>query len=83
MVLAGLLVFVIAFALVVAQLQLVQGQQRLDDLDARIATARQDQQELRLEVARQSSPEVVVAEATGMGMVPPTSITYLTPGVEP
>jgi cell division protein FtsL len=74
-----LLTFGIAFALVVAQALLVQGQQRLDGLDERISTATEAQQELRLRVAELESPARVVAAASALGMVPPEHVTYLTP----
>lgn len=78
-VLGGLLAFTIAFALVVAQALLVQGQQRLDDIDARIAEATRQQQELRLQQAELESPSRIVEAATALGMVPPDDVTYLTP----
>ena len=79
-VLSGLLAFGIAFALVVAQALLVQGQQRLDDLSARTAEATREQQELRLQVAELESPaRIVEAATTDLGMVPPEGVTYLTP----
>ena len=78
--LGGLITFAIAFALVVAQAMLVQGQQRLDDLDVRINEATRRQQELRLQVAELESPARIVAAATtDLGMVPPAGVTYLTP----
>jgi len=73
------LAFLIAFALVVAQALLVQGQQRLDDLDGRIAESTRTQQELRLRVAELESPARVVEAAQRLGMVPPDDVTYLTP----
>ena len=80
MFLGGLITFVIAFALVVAQAMLVQGQQQLDDLDARISEATRHQQELRLQVAELESPDRIVETATNdLGMVPPAGVTYLTP----
>lgn len=79
-VLGGLLAFGIAFALVVAQALLVQGQQRLDDLQTRTAEATREQQELRLRVAELESPARIVEAATvELGMVPPAGVTYLTP----
>jgi cell division protein FtsL len=78
-VLGGLLAFAIAFGLVVAQTALVQGQQRLDDAQDRIAEATERQQELRLQVAQLEAPDRVVAAATDLGMVPPEGVTYLTP----
>jgi cell division protein FtsL len=77
--LGGLLAFVIAFGLVVAQALLVQGQQRLDDLDGMNADAARRQRELRLQIAELESPDRIVAAATDLGMVPPPGVTYLTP----
>jgi cell division protein FtsL len=79
-VLGGMLAFAIAFGLVVAQTELVQGQQELDRLDRRIADATREQQELRLQVAELESPARIAAAATrDLGMVPPAGVTYLTP----
>jgi cell division protein FtsL len=79
-VLGGLIVFVVAFGLVVAQALLVQGQTRLDDLQVRINAANRRQQELRLQVAELESPARIVEVATrDLGMVPPPGVTYLTP----
>ena len=79
-VLGGLIVFVVAFGLVVAQALLVQGQHRLDDLQTRISEANRRQQELRLQVAELESPARIVDVATrDLGMVPPAGVTYLTP----
>jgi cell division protein FtsL len=78
--LGALLAFAIALAVVACQVVLVQGQQRLDRLDADIATATDRYQQLRLEVARLESPARIVDAATNtLGMVPPPEVTYLTP----
>jgi cell division protein FtsL len=73
------LAFVIAFAVVACQVLLVQGQQRLDAVDDRIAEESERYDELRLQVAELESPERIVAAATELGMVPPPEVTYLTP----
>ncbi len=74
--LGGLLAFAIAFALVVAQALLVQGQQRLDDLGTSVAEADRHQQELRLQVAQLESPTRIVAAATNdLGLCPPVDPT--------
>lgn len=73
------LAFAIAFAVVACQVVLVQGQQRLDQLDAEVAEATDRYQELRLEVAELESPGRIVEAATNLGMVPPPEVTYLTP----
>jgi cell division protein FtsL len=78
-VLGAFLAFVIAFGLVVAHALLVQGQERLDDVQQQVVEAAREQQELRLQVAQQESPEVIVDAATDLGMVPPEGVTYLTP----
>ena len=80
--LGGLITFVVAFALVVAQAMLVQGQQQLDELDGRINEATRRQQELRLQVAELESPDRIVASAQQLGMVTPPKVTYLAPTVE-
>jgi cell division protein FtsL len=79
-VLGGVLAFLIAFGLVVAQAFLVQGQQRLDDLGQRMEEAERQREELRLRVAELESPSRIVEAATSqLGMVTPDSVTYLTP----
>jgi cell division protein FtsL len=78
--LGAVLAFAIAFAVVACQVALVQGQERLDQLDARIAESTGRYQQLRLEVAQLESPERIIATATAdLGMVSPPAITYLTP----
>jgi cell division protein FtsL len=78
--LGAILAFAIAFAVVACQVTLVQGQERLDQLDARIASSTDDHQELRLTVAQLESPaRIIEAATTTLGMVPPPAITYLTP----
>jgi cell division protein FtsL len=71
--------FGIAFALVVLQTVLVQGQQRLDQIDERIAEEGERFDELRLQVAQLESPGRIVDAAVGLGMVTPPEVTYLTP----
>lgn len=77
--LGAFLAFVIAFVVVACQVMLVQGQQRLDDLDRALGEQSDRYGELRLEVAELESPERIVAAATALGMVPPPEVTYLTP----
>lgn len=77
--LGAILAFAIAFAVVACQVTLVQGQERLDQLDARIATSTDRYQELRLSVAELESPARIIDAASTLGMVPPPAITYLTP----
>ena len=78
--LGAILAFGIAFAVVACQVTLVQGQERLDGLDARIAESSDQYQQLRLSVAELESPaRIIEAATTTLGMVPPPNITYLTP----
>lgn len=77
--LGATIAFVIAIAIVACQVLLVQGQQRLDRLDADITASTDRYHELRLQVAELEAPDRVVAEATDLGMVPPADVTYLTP----
>jgi len=78
--LGAVLAFGIAFAVVACQVILVQGQERLDQLDARIGESADRYQELRLQVAELESPGRIIDAATAtLGMVPPPAITYLTP----
>lgn len=74
---AGL--FAMLLAVAVAQTVLVQGQVRLDDLDAQLAEEQARYQELRKEIAEMESPERVVAEAQAQGMVTPDDLVYLLP----
>jgi cell division protein FtsL len=78
-VVGAVLAFAIAFAVVVFQAQLVQGQRHLDDLGSRIDQAADDYRRLRWDVAELESPERVVAAAGALGMVTPPGVTYLTP----
>lgn len=68
------------FALAGAHALLVSGQVRLDRLEGQVSEEQARYQELRLQVAQLESPGRIVAEAqTRLAMVPPPSITYLTP----
>jgi cell division protein FtsB len=74
------LLFVGLFALAGAHTVLVQGQLRLDRLDAELAAERARYQQLRLQVAERESPHRVVAVAQErLGMVPPAELVYLSP----
>lgn len=81
-VLTGLL-FVMLFAIAIAHTLLVQGQIRLDDLDAQLATEQARYQELRKDVAEAESPARVVAAAKALGMVAPDDLVYLQPDAAP
>lgn len=78
-VLSVVLAFAIAFAVVACQVVLVQGQERLDTLEARLGEELGRQQELRLQVGELESPARIVAAATELGMVTPPEVRYLTP----
>lgn len=77
-----IVVFVGLFALAGAHTLLVEGQVRLDRINADLAAERARYQELRLAVAELEAPHRVVAAAQErLGMVPPHEIVYLTPPV--
>jgi cell division protein FtsL len=71
--------FAVLLALAVAHTVLVQGQMRLDDIDARLATEQARYQDLRKTVAELESPVRVVAAAHDQGMVSPADLVYLQP----
>jgi cell division protein FtsL len=71
--------FATLLAVAVAHTVLVQGQVRLDDLDAELVEQQALYQELRTEVAELESPTRVVQAANEMGMVTPDDLTYLQP----
>jgi cell division protein FtsL len=73
------LAFAIAFAVVALQVVLVQGQQRLDQVNADIAGQTDAYNQLRLDVAELEAPSRIVAAATELGLVPPPEVVYLTP----
>jgi cell division protein FtsL len=73
-------VFAGLFALAVVHTLLVQGQIRLDRLDADVAEQQASYQRLRLDVGQLESPERIVAEAESrLGMVSPAELIYLSP----
>jgi cell division protein FtsL len=74
---AGL--FALLFAVAIAHTVLVQGQIRLDAIDANLATEQARYQELRMEVAEMESPARVVDAAQQLGMVTPDDLVYLQP----
>jgi cell division protein FtsL len=73
------LLFAMLFAIAIAHTLLVQGQIRLDDLDAELTTEQARYQSLRKEVAEAESPGRVVAAAHALGMVSPDDLVYLQP----
>ena len=66
------------FSLVVVHVELTANQLRLVHLQQAADVQQERYIKLRLEVAQLASPERVVATAQQLGMVPPTTITYLT-----
>jgi cell division protein FtsL len=74
---AGL--FATLLAVAVAHTVLVEGQVRLDELDAQLATEQARYQELRTEVAAMQSPDRIVRAAQEQGMVTPDDLLYLQP----
>ena len=74
---AGL--FATLLAVAVAHAVLVEGQVRLDELDAQLVAEQARYQELRTEVAQLESPDRIVQAANEMGMVTPDDLQYLTP----
>lgn len=71
------------FAAAVFQTVLVQGQQRLDRLDRQVSQAQDRFDRLRADVAELESPERIVTVAHHrLGMVPPDTITYLSPSLQ-
>lgn len=77
-VLTGVL-FALLFAVAIAQTMLVQGQVRLDQLDAELAVEQARYQELRKDVAGLESPGRIVAAAQEQAMVAPDELVYLQP----
>ncbi len=74
------LIFVALVAVAVWQTLLVQGQLRLDDLDAKLAVEQSEYQQLRLQVADLESPARIVDTAKNdLGMVSPADLVYLAP----
>lgn len=70
----------IGLALVYFHVVLAQRQFALDHLQSQVHQAQSTYQERRLEVARLGSPAQIIARAEGqLGMVQPTSVSYLTP----
>ncbi|MCU1462186.1 MAG: hypothetical protein JWO37_2261 [Acidimicrobiales bacterium] len=68
------------FGAVFFHVLLTQGQLQLDRIQTRAAAEHARNERLRLEVAELQSPERIVAAAQQqLGMVPPASVTYLSP----
>jgi cell division protein FtsL len=71
--------FVTLLAVAVAHTVLVEGQVRLDKLDAQLVDGQARYQELRTQVAELESPPRIVQAAHDMGMVTPGDLIYLQP----
>lgn len=78
-VVATVILFVTLFLVAISHTVLVQGQVRLDALDAELAAEQARYQELRKEVAEMESPARIVAAAEALGMVSPDDLVYLQP----
>ena len=78
---ALVVVFTSLLASAVFHSVLVSGQGRLDDLQGRVARARQDVAQERLALAEAQSPDKLAAAAQALGLVVPRKQTWLaTPG---
>lgn len=71
--------FATLFAVAIAHTVLVQGQVKLDRLDAQLSAEQLRYQELRTDVAELESPTRIVAAAHEQGMVIPDDLVYLQP----
>jgi cell division protein FtsL len=71
--------FATLLAVAVAHTVLVEGQVRLDQLDAQLVEEQARYQELRTEVAQLESPDRIVRAAQEQGMVTPDDLVYLQP----
>jgi cell division protein FtsL len=71
--------FATLLAVAVAHTVLVEGQVRLDQLDAQLVEEQARYQELRTAVARLESPDRIVRAAQEQGMVTPDDLVYLQP----
>jgi cell division protein FtsL len=78
-VLLSAVVFAVLLAVAMAHTLLVEGQVRLDELDAQLATEQARYQELRTQVAELESPARIVEAARQKGMVTPDDLVYLQP----
>ena len=78
-VLAVTAVVLAALAVVAGHVLVARDQLRLDRLDGEVAAATLRNDQLRLEVAELSAPARLAAAARGLGLVVPSSVTYLEP----
>ncbi len=75
---------VVAAVLIVVgfHVMMAEGQLQLDRLDRATAIEQQRYEALRLKFANQSSPDAIINRAEGLGMIPATSMRYLSaPGL--
>ncbi len=73
------MLFATLFAVAMAHTVLVEGQVKLDQLDAQLTQEQARYQQLRKKVAELESPDRVVAAAQAQGMVTPDDLVYLQP----
>lgn len=70
----------VVFGLVYTHVVLAQRQFAIDRLNSSVQNQQAQYQALRLQVAQLGSPQNIIATAEGqLGMVPPASVSYLTP----
>jgi cell division protein FtsL len=82
--LAGAFFVAVVFGLVWLHVVLAQNQFRLDRLDARVSDEQSQYERSRLQVDQLESPQRIVDTAEGkLGMVPPSTVIYLTPSAPP
>jgi len=77
--LTAIALFVAVFGVVIFQALLVQGQARLDHLDAQIAHEQQASKQLELRLAQLDSPARIVTSARALGMIDAGDVVYLQP----
>jgi cell division protein FtsL len=71
----------VLFGTVCTHVLLTQGQAQIDTLNARLAADESTHQKLQVNVAQLESPGRIVAAARDrLGMTPPATVVYLTPG---
>lgn len=81
--LAAAALFLSVFGVVIFQTLLVQGQARLDNLNAKAAVEQERSRDLHRQVADLEAPaRIVDAARNRLGMVPPGSVGYLSPSAD-
>lgn len=78
---AGLimLLFAALFAVAVSHALLIESQARLDRLEEDVAAEQARYERLRVDVAEMESPDRILRDAYGLGMVPAEEVHWLTP----